>query len=510
MVLEFKKKEIKEKHILFALISLYFLTRLLFLTKLPIFNDEATYVDWSWRQINIKGEFFHSVKHAKPPLFMWIVGIIRKVISNPLVAGRIVSVIAGLLTAFGLYKIAKYIFDKRTAAITFLLYTVIPLFAFFDRQALMESSVAALGIWSFYFFIKLLKDYKYKYSVLLGITLGLGYLFKTSAIVFFLAIFILLIFEMFRNKKNANLIVNNLFILIYCYLITLSPLLLQSSFWETLGDNKRYIFTLSELVKLPLKPWVANIKSYLVIACLYFNPFVLLAGLISIYLNFKEKRRNSIYALFFFFIGSVFAIFISRSTTVRYTTPFLPMFLLFAAYFFSDLMKKKKVLGITLFTLSILSSFIVTVLLIFSPIRYFNLLDNFSKHSQKTNYVTYWSSGYGFNEVKAVLQEASKKQRIVVGVRLDAGIPENAVFTYFSDSKRVLPVYLDERMIRNFEEYECLKSKIPVYFVSRDNHLAGLDKHLTEIKRVYKPEREHYIGIHKLIEDCEGKALNLF
>lgn len=510
MILKIRKKEIKERHILFGLIFLYFLTRLLFLTKLPIFNDEATYLDWSYRQINLRGEFFHSVLHAKTPLYMWIVGALRKVITDPLMAGRFVSVTAGLLTVYGLYKLAEELFNKKSAVIIFILYTAIPIFAFFDRQALMESSVSASGIWSFYFFLKLIKNYEYKDAGILGVILGLGYLTKTSAIVFFLSVVALLILEIFRNKKKANRIINNLFILFTIYMITLSPLLLQPAFWETLGDNKRYIFTLNELVKFPLKQWVENIKNFLIITLLYLNPLILLAGLISIYSNLREKKLNSIYALFLFFIGSAFVIFVSRSATVRYLAPFLPLFLLFPAYLFSDLIKKKKASGIAFLSLSIIPSSVITLLLIFSPIRYFNLLDNFSKHSQKKDYVTYWSSGYGFDEVKKYIEEISKNQKIVVGVRLDAGIPENAVFTYFSDSKRVFPIYLDKRLIKDFESFECFKSKVPVYFVSRDNHLAGFDKHLIELKRVYKHEGDYYIGIHQLkTTGCEGKSLNI-
>ncbi len=188
----------------------------------------------------------------------------------------------------------------------------------------------------------------------------------------------------------------------------------------------------------------------------------------------------------------------------------MPIFTIFSAHLFSELLKKKKILGTGLLALSITPSLIVTTLLIFSPIKYFNLLDSISHHSQKKDYVTYWSSGYGFDEVKKYLEKVSKKQPVVAGVRLDAGIPENAVFTYFAGSKQVFPTYLDSRIIKDFETYECLNSKVPVYFISRDNHLAGLNKHLVEIKRVYKPERKHYIGIHKLRKDCQGKTLNLF
>ncbi len=507
-----KKAQIKkgyEKYVLISLIFFYFLTRLVNLSKLPIFNDEATYLDWSYRMINFKGEFYHSVYHAKPPLFMWVVGLARKLISDPLLAGRVMSVITGFLTALGLYKISKEIFNQKTAYLAFFLYIIIPIFVFFDRQALMESSVAASGVWSFYFFLKLKKSYQYKYSFLLGTVLGLGYLVKTSAIVFLLAIIALLVFEVFRNRDKLNLIINALITLLIVYAVTLSPLILHQAFWQTLKDNRRYIFTISEIIKFPLDKWFINLGNFLNILIIYLNPLILIAGIGAIYLNLKKKRAEVLLAVIFLLVGSAFVIFIDKLTIVRHTVVFLPIFVIFPAYLFIHLIEKAKMWGNLVVAASIIPAIIITTLLIFSPIRYFNLLDSITKHSQESDYVTYWSSGYGFGEVKDYLEELSENQVIVVGVRLDAGIPENAVFAYFIDSDQVLPTYLDSRFIKNFASYECLKSNFPLYYVSRGHHLGGLDNYFIEIKRVYKPEGKHYIGIHRLKTDCEGKTLQI-
>jgi hypothetical protein len=149
---------------------------------------------------------------------------------------------------------------------------------------------------------------------------------------------------------------------------------------------------------------------------------------------------------------------------------------------------------------------IISILLILKPLQYFNLLDKFGPISQKRDYVTFWSSGFGFNEVKEYIQTLAINSPIMVGVRMDAGIPENAVIAYFQESKNVFVNYLDSPYIPNFKSYECLQSKYPIYFISRDNNYAGLDKYLVELKRVYKPEGQHYIAIHQVrINNCQGK-----
>lgn len=503
------KIKFSEKNILLFLFFTYFVVRLINLTKLPIFNDEAIYLDWAYRQINLEGEFYYSVLDGKPPLYIWVVGLVRKIITDPLLAGRLVSVVAGSLTAFGLYKIAKENFKKNVGYISIIFYTATPIFSFFDRQALMEASVAASGIWAVYFFQKMIKSHLVKYAFLSGLLLGIGYLVKTSAIVFLFALLALTFLEIIKNKKNITIITADLIYLFLSFFITITPLILHPVFWQTLNQNKRYIFTISEIFQFPFAKWFINLKDYLSIVIIYLNPIIVVAGLIAIFLAFKKWNRKAVYLSVVCFVGACFLIILERVTMVRYVSPFLPLFLIFPAITITDLVNKNKLLGISLLATSLIPSILLTLLLVFSPLTYFNTLDKLTNKSQKKHYVTFWSSGYGFEEVKDYLVSISENQTILVGVRLDAGIPESSILTYFSESKKVIPTYLDSRLFTNFNDFECLSSEIPVYFVSRDSHMAGLQNYFEEIKKVYKPEGKHYIGIHKLKEGCQGKTLKL-
>src|ERR1035437_2049252 len=100
---KFKKSVIKNKY-LTLLIIFYFVFRLINLTKLPIFNDEAIYLDWGWRETHRDGFLYYSLYDAKQPFLMWIFGIAESIISDPLFAGRLVSVVSGFLTLIGIYK----------------------------------------------------------------------------------------------------------------------------------------------------------------------------------------------------------------------------------------------------------------------------------------------------------------------------------------------------------------------------------------------------------------------
>ena len=389
-----------------------------------------------------------------------------------------------------------------------LLYIVIPIFVFFDRQALMETAIAACGIWSFYFFIKTLKSKTNEFAIYLGVTLGLGYLVKTSAIVFALPILFFFVFEYFKRKDN--LIRNSIFIFLFTFLTTTSVLLFSQTFWSTLEQNSKYILTPMEFLKFPFLQWMKNIGNFLSIIFVYLNPITVVLSAIAIYTLIRSKEKQYYYLIIFIFAGLFFNVFIDRVTIVRHIMPFLPLTVLLAAYQIVNTSKKSKIRATVITTLLFSIALATSFLLIFKPLNYFYTLNKFTKQSQKHDYVSNWSSGYGFSEVKEYLDNESQIQPIVVGVRLDAGIPENAVFVYYAGSKKVAPTYLDIQLYPEISEYECIESKFPIYFISRDNQLAGLDKHLVELKRIYKPENKNYIGIHKINEDCNGKTLKLF
>src|ERR1035437_9680328 len=252
IILRLRKAIIKKKY-LTLLVNLYFVFRLINRTKLPIFNDEAIYLDWGWRDIHREGFLYYSLYDAKQPFLMWLFGIAESLISDPLFAGRLVSVMAGFLTLMGIYKLAKYFFKEKVALISLFLYTIVPIFSFYDRQALMESSVATVGIWSCFFLIKSLKENSLKFSIFAGLTLGVGFFIKSSSLVFLLSYTILTIVYLVISKKIK--VINNFLVAAGFFLISISLLLINPQLWSTFQSNSRYSLTITELLNFPFGQW---------------------------------------------------------------------------------------------------------------------------------------------------------------------------------------------------------------------------------------------------------------
>src|SRR3990167_2856565 len=90
----------------------YFFLRLYRLMSLPIFTDEAIYTRWSQIARFDAGWRFISLTDGKQPLFVWFDMVVMKFIQDPLMAGRIVSVLTGFFTMIGLFFLGREIFKN--------------------------------------------------------------------------------------------------------------------------------------------------------------------------------------------------------------------------------------------------------------------------------------------------------------------------------------------------------------------------------------------------------------
>src|SRR2546423_1153763 len=85
-----------------ATIVAYVATRSLNIANLPVFGDEAEYTWYAQTALHDPAERFISLTVGKQPLFIWLEMFFMRVLPNPLLAGRIESIAAGLVTMIGI------------------------------------------------------------------------------------------------------------------------------------------------------------------------------------------------------------------------------------------------------------------------------------------------------------------------------------------------------------------------------------------------------------------------
>lgn len=489
--------KLSSRQTLGGLFFVYLITRLLNLTKLPIFNDEAIYLDWGWRQLHVSGNLFLSLTDAKPPLLMWIFGLMQSLVKDPLLAGRIVSVLTGLCSLILIYKIAKESSTVKGALFAATCYILIPLFALYDRQALMESSIGLIGLSTYYFTSRLINSQRLKDAVILGIILGLGLFIKSSAILFLITSGSLILIAAFL-KKNWSLIPKGVITVSISQLI-ISPMYLQPIFWKTLNMNSRFSLTFPELLSFPIKTWAIHIMEFAGISFWQLTPFILIFAISGLFLYIKSKDPLKIRLSFWFLFTLVLTIIFARNITPRYLMPILLPLCIFPGYAIS------KIRPIVIFTLLIPG--VALAVQIFSPITYFNLLNKVTSYSGLNEYITGWPSGYGVPEVIDILKKESTKRPILAMVRGDAGNPESSIFAYFNGNPRILPVFLDQSFVKKTRAADCLLAPWGFYFISRDGNLGGLHRFFEKPLKFYKPHSNSYVGLHKQKKSCSGKTL---
>jgi 4-amino-4-deoxy-L-arabinose transferase-like glycosyltransferase len=499
---------IKKNKIFLTLVLFYFLLRLINLTKLPIFNDEAIYLDWGFRETHTSGNLYYSLYDSKQPFLMWVFGILQSFIDDPLFAGRIVSVFTGLFTLIGIYKLSKLVFAKNIALLAIFLYSIVPIFSFYDRQALMESSIATIGVWSCFFMLRSFKDKSLKYVIFLGFILGLGFFIKSSAFIFLISYIVVVFVNVFLSKKIQPLA--DLFYVVLVFLVSISLLLINPQFWDTLGSNSRYTLTVNELLTFPLSKWLQSVLANIQIGVFGITPLLFITAVIGIFMGLVKKNLLRNYFLLFFLSSCLIVSLTVRLATDRYLISFLPFLTITASYLIYLVIIKHIKIGILFLGIILILPCYLTALQVTNPSDYLLLTEKFT-YFTNGSYLRGVTSGYGINETVAYFNKLSRLSKIEVTIAENTGNPESAMIVYFNKSKKVQVVYMDSRLFNAglSTTYNCFSSKLPLYFVARDDQLAGLDKYLEKITSIRNPYGPNSMGIYTLRKNCKGKTLEL-
>jgi len=442
---------------------------------------------------------------------MWLFGIMENLLTDPVFAGRLVSVFAGLLTLFGIYKLTKYVSDKKTAMLASLFYIFIPLFSFYDRQALMESAVSAVGIWSCYFLVKGIKEQKYLDFIFLGITLGLGYFIKSTPIIFLIAsLFLIFVFGIKHKEKQK--IFEGFTISVFSFIAVVFLLIINPQFWQTLSSNSRFTFSLSELLGFPISIWISNLITNFRISFFYITPIIFLSGICGILLIIKSRDKTKQIIALFFLISVIFETLVIRGTVDRYLVAFLPLFPVFSSLYITYLIGKRqtKKIALALIFFVVITSLPLTLLQIVNQVVYFRFYGNISGVTYY-NYLNTNTAGYGLDKVYSYLNNISKNKKIIVGVAENTGNPESAMIVHYGKSLNVRVIYFDSRLLSpQILNYDCLETGMPTYFVSRQSELVGLDKFFVNLKFIQNPYGKNITGIYTLKSNCKGNTGSVY
>ena len=173
------------------------------LNHVPIFADEAIFLYQADKIIENPRNLLISLEEAQFPVMTWVLAAVHLATPkfNPLLTGRLLSVLADLLSAFFIFLIGRKIGNKFSGLLSAALYLSFPLNFFHARLVLLESLTNFFALSTVYFVLLAAgnQKFKLKYSLAIFISSLLAFFTKPLAIVSILPSFLIPIMFSFKE-----------------------------------------------------------------------------------------------------------------------------------------------------------------------------------------------------------------------------------------------------------------------------------------------------------------------
>lgn len=498
---------IKKHFLIFSaliIFGIYFFTRLYNILGLPIFTDEAIYIRWSQIALQDANWRFISLTDGKQPMYVWLAMFFLRFINEPLLAGRLVSVLSGLFTLIGIFFLTREIFkNQKIALLASMLYVLFPFALVYDRIALYDSLVAMFIIWSLYFEILLVRYVRLDLALILGMIVGAGMLTKTNAnFALILLPFSLLLFN-FRDKKyQKHLFHLILYFAVSAILAGLIYSILRLSPFFYIIDQKNYVFIYSpqEWLRHPFTYLFGNLNTffkwlidYLTIPFLILIPGAFLVG---------AKYRKELLLLLLWFIIPIFA-------TALFGKQLYPRFLLFMTMPLIPLVAYSVYLLLEKIKFRSLQIFIFTVFILMFVVKDYYIITDFKKapipQSDKGQFITGWPSGGGVAESVKFFQEEAKDKKIFIGTQGTFGLMPFSLEIYLNKNPNIKIVGYWPVGEKVPQDVIAASKKMPAYFVfyqecmdCKGTGIAPASWPVEKIFQIEKEEKGQFFTLYKI------------
>lgn len=418
-----------------GIVALFLLLRLPTLTQLPIFTDEAIYLRWAQIALQDAGWRFISLTDGKQPLFIWAVIVSMKFFKDPLVAGRIVSTVAGLLTMLGFFFLGREVFkNKWIGIVSSGLYCIFPFALIYDRMALYDSLVGTFAVWGLYMTFLLFRRPTLDKALLMGFVTGAAVLNKTNGFfTIYLLPFAAILFD-FKDKhwqqKFVRLTALCLLVVVMTYgfysILRLSPF-----FYIIKQKNAIFFYPIGEWIQHPFLSVMSNFSAFADWYMRYVGLPLSLSALAALIID-KKFWREKVLLLLWFLLPFIGFAFIGKNVYPRYIFPMTLTLLPLAAYVIVKLQEKiarsRWILVVVLVLgYSLLSDFLIIYNFAGSPVP----------SADKGQYLTAWPAGVGVKEATDYFRVQAATHPIYIATEGTFGLLPYAFELYLVNNPNV-------------------------------------------------------------------------
>ena len=483
----------------FVLIILYGISRLINLTLLPIFTDEAIYLRWAQIALHDPSFRFISLTDGKQPSFVWLAMLMMRYVSDPLLAGRIVSVLAGLCSMVGIGVLGAYSFGKiKLGFWAAFLYLISPFFLFYDKLALYDSLTATCTIWGLFLLILLVRTVRLDVALILGMVLGAGLLTKSSAflIVGLLPVSLLLFDWKHRNWLSLGKWLGLSLISTFISLLMYNALRLSPWFYIINRKNAEFVYPVKEWLLHPLQFFLPNLNGLTEWLLGYLTIPLAVMILLSLILG-KKYLREKLFFFLSFLLPFIYLGLFGKVLFPRYllfmTVPLYVLGGLFL-YEITRLLQKKAIL-----------KGLIYCLFFFYPVYFdlkiiFDIVNAPIPENDRHQFIDDWPSGYGLKEVVSTLKQYADKQPIFLATEGTFGLFPAAFELYFYGDNRITirgywPMNVD--IIRG--DLQTQARLMPTYLVFKDTQKIPQEWPIKLIQQIRRGRGSTYLRLYEVL-----------
>ena len=196
----------------------------LFFNTFLIARDSVLYLGMA--EMFLGGRFLEALQYITPPVYPFLVAGMRMMISDPEIAGKLVSLLLGICAFFPLYYLGKRFFEHKVVFVGLFLFAIHPFLVRYSAEVLSESTFIFLSITGFWLLWKGWEERRYLFCALAGILLGLSCLTRAQGFIWLGAIvaapFIFSLIKGEEENDERNLWITFL-VAVFAFLLVILP-----------------------------------------------------------------------------------------------------------------------------------------------------------------------------------------------------------------------------------------------------------------------------------------------
>lgn len=319
----------KQAILLLVAATLFLTLRLTNLALLPPYVDEGLHIHRALAVL----EAGHPLIYTEGGKFLQVWLSVPAVAwsSDPLWAARLVTALAGLLSANGCYLLGRRLFGRgEVGGLAAWLYLVAPYALFLDRLVLNDGLLAMLALYIALFSLKVTQG-EARWWPALGVSLGLAGLTKLNGIIFWAIPLLALVTQVGEARSSQ---VRCSWPITGAYLlggVLLLPVLPFVSGQLSAPSAKTWLLDAEPSTTLPAL-WLGNLHKMWLYDATYLTWPILAAALVGAALALYRQPRVALFLLGAILLYNGFFILTAVFIFSRYLFPTIPLLLIFAGY----------------------------------------------------------------------------------------------------------------------------------------------------------------------------------